>query len=53
MSLREQFDGLVVVKVGSSTLTNESGAVDRDVIADLCEQLARLRAEGHPVIVVT
>ena len=53
MSLREQFDGLVVVKVGSSTLTDESGALDRDVIADLCEQVATLRSAGRPVIVVT
>ena len=53
MSIREQFDGLVVVKVGSSTLTNGCGAVDRDVIADLCEQVATLRTAGRPVIVVT
>lgn len=53
MSIREQFDGLVVVKVGSSTLTNENGAVDREVIADLCEQVATLRSAGRPVIVVT
>lgn len=53
MALREQFDDLVVVKIGSSTLTNASGAVDEEFISMLCEQVAELHAEGRPVVIVT
>lgn len=53
MALREQFDDLVVVKIGSSTLTNEGGAVDESFISTLCEQVAELHAEGRPVVIVT
>ena len=51
--MREQFDGLVVVKIGSSTLTNEQGGVDEEFISDLCEQVSALHDEGHPVVIVT
>lgn len=53
MATREQFDGLVVVKIGSSTLTDAAGAIDRSFITQLCGQVARLHEEGHPVVVVT
>lgn len=53
MSTPEQFDGLVVVKIGSSTLTGADGAVDSSFIANLCGQVAQLKREGHPVIIVT
>lgn len=53
MAMREQFDGLVVVKIGSSTLTGPHGAVDESFISDLCEQVCELHAEGHPVVIVT
>jgi glutamate 5-kinase len=53
MATPEQFPGLVVVKIGSSTLTDELGRVDEGFIANLCEQVAILRGEGHPVVIVT
>ncbi|MEE1159802.1 MAG: glutamate 5-kinase [Atopobiaceae bacterium] len=53
MAMREQFDDLVVVKIGSSTLTDRTGAVDEAFISDLCEQISELHAEGRQVVVVT
>lgn len=53
MALSEQFEGLVVVKIGSSTLTTGAGAVDESFISMLCEQVSQLHEEGHPVIIVT
>lgn len=49
----EQLAGLVVVKIGSSTLTDSTGAVDNAFISELCSQVAELRAEHRPVVVVT
>ena len=43
----------VVAKIGSSSLTDERGVIDHDAIARVCEQTARLRADGHRVVVVT
>ncbi len=51
--MRDRFDGLVVVKIGSSTLTNDRGAVDEAFISALCEQVSQLHDEGYPVIIVT
>ncbi len=53
MSMPEQFEGLVVVKLGTSTLTNGTQTIDQDYIADLCKQVAQLRKEGVPVVIVT
>lgn len=53
MSVPEQFDGLVVVKIGSSTLTNADNTIDVGFISSLCEQVAELRAQGRPVVIVT
>ncbi len=53
MAMREQFDDLVVIKIGSSTLTDSTGAVDEAFISDLCEQISELHAEGRQVVVVT
>ena len=44
---------LVVVKVGSSTLVDSGGALDRTYIRTLCDQVASLVDEGHRVIVVS
>ena len=44
---------LVVVKVGSSTLVDSRGAIDRTYIRSLCDQVAGLVEQGHRVIVVT
>ena len=43
----------MVVKVGTSTLTNAKGRIDRAFIADLTAQLAAQRAQGRDVLLVT
>jgi glutamate 5-kinase len=43
----------LVVKVGSSTVTTPDGRVDADVVGRLCDEIARVRASGCPVVVVT
>ena len=44
---------LLVVKVGTSTLTRDGGPPDTEYIADLAAQIARQRAQGRAVILVT
>ncbi|CAN5573350.1 glutamate 5-kinase [soil metagenome] len=43
----------VVVKIGSSSLTDRAGRVDRAAIEKLCAEVAGLHADGHAVVVVT
>jgi glutamate 5-kinase len=43
----------VVVKVGSSSITDVHGAVDPVAIENLCGQVAELRELGHSVVVVS
>ncbi len=43
----------IVVKVGTSTLTNAAGGIDRAFIADLTAQLAAQKAQGRDVLLVT
>jgi glutamate 5-kinase len=43
----------VVVKVGSSSITNADGGVDPTAIENLCTQVAELRQLGHSVVVVS
>jgi glutamate 5-kinase len=43
----------VVVKIGSSLLTNAGAGLDRDAIADWARQIAALRARGLEVLVVS
>lgn len=43
----------VVVKVGTSSITDDGGAIDDRAVIGLCDQVARVRAAGHRVIVVT
>ncbi len=43
----------IVVKVGTSTLTNTHGRIDRAFIADLTAQLAAQRAQNRDVVLVT
>ncbi len=45
--------GLLVVKLGSSIVVDERGAVRDDVLGRICDELADLYRAGHPVIVVT
>ncbi|MGC8667707.1 MAG: glutamate 5-kinase [Chthonomonadales bacterium] len=43
----------LVVKVGTSTLTDAAGRLDRAYIADLAAQLAAQRSQGRDVLLVT
>ncbi len=43
----------IVVKIGTSILTDATDSLDRDRIQDLAGQVATLRNDGHEVIVVT
>ncbi len=43
----------VVVKIGTSSVTDERGEIVRDSIAKLCAEVATLRGAGHDVVVVT
>ena len=52
-SLAPAFPTRLVVKVGTSTLTNAQGRIDRAFIADLTAQMARLRALHCDVVLVT
>lgn len=44
---------LMVVKIGSSTLVDERGALDRAFIRSLCDQICELVAAGTRVVVVS
>lgn len=43
----------IVIKIGSSTLTDDAGKVDSSYIDELAAQVQTLRAQGSEVIVVT
>ncbi|MEI2706965.1 MAG: glutamate 5-kinase [Ilumatobacteraceae bacterium] len=43
----------IVVKVGTSSLTDAVGVINHDAIARVCAQLAELRRLGHQVLLVT
>ena len=43
----------IVVKVGTSTLTDAQGRIDRAFIADLTAQLAALRLAGRDILLVS
>lgn len=53
MSDSDKAASLVVAKIGSSTLCDESGAPDRAFIGRLCDQIARLSEEGTRVVLVS
>ena len=44
---------LVVVKVGTSSITDGDGVIDVDAVRKLCAEVADARAAGHRVVVVT
>lgn len=44
---------LVVFKVGSSTLVDETGALDRAFVRSLCDQMGQLMEEGTHVVMVS
>lgn len=43
----------IVVKIGTSSLTDDSGRIRSEVIASVAAQLAAVKAEGHDIILVT
>jgi glutamate 5-kinase len=43
----------VVAKIGTSSLTNERGVVDREAVARLSDQTAAVRAAGHEILLVS
>ena len=43
----------VVVKIGTSSLTNADGVIDASVIAKVADEVATLRSGGTPVTIVT
>lgn len=43
----------IVVKIGTSSLTDDKGVIDRRMIEALCDQIAAQRRQGHEVILVT
>ncbi len=44
---------LVVVKIGSSSLTNAKGTISKEKMRDHVEALACLKAQGHEVILIS
>lgn len=44
---------LIVAKIGSSTLVDEHGELDRAFVGELCDQIAQLKQAGHDVILVS
>ena len=43
----------VIVKIGTSSITDSGGAIAEAAIAKLVAEVAKLRADGHRVVVVT
>ena len=46
-------DDTAVVKIGTSSITDDEGIIDRAMVAKLCDEVAALRASGRRVVVVT
>ena len=44
---------IVVAKIGTSSITGEDGGIDEAAIGKFCTEVARLRLEGHRVVMVT
>ena len=43
----------VVVKIGTSSITDDDGVIDAASVQKLCDEVATLRADGNRVVVVT
>lgn len=43
----------IVVKIGSSSLTDDAGRIKTDMIASVAAQIAQVRQMGHEVVLVT
>jgi len=53
MTRRFELPALAVVKIGSNSLRDDRGRLDRDQIADLADQVARARLAGTRVVIVS
>jgi glutamate 5-kinase len=51
--MTEQGPEVLVVKVGSSSVTTADGHTDAELIAAICAEVASMRAAGRQVVVVT
>ena len=45
--------GVVVAKIGSSSITDDRGEIDEAAIARFCDEIASVRARGQRVVAVT
>jgi len=43
----------VVVKVGTSSITNEDGEISQESVAKICSEVAELKSSGNDVVIVT
>ena len=43
----------VVIKIGTSSITDDDGVIDRASVGRLCDGVAALRSSGRRVVVVT
>lgn len=43
----------VVVKIGTSSITNDHGRIREEMVTSLCDQVAAVRRDGHEVLVVS
>jgi glutamate 5-kinase len=43
----------VVVKIGTSSLTDDAGRIERAAVAKLCGEIAKAKADGHQVLTVS
>ncbi len=43
----------VVAKIGTASITDDRGVINRDAIAKLCDEVAAVRGAGHQVLVVS
>lgn len=43
----------IVVKIGTSSLTDSRGAIDRVMVSSLCAEIASVKRAGHEIILVT
>jgi glutamate 5-kinase len=44
---------IVVAKVGTSSITSDSGEIEDSAVAGFCAEVVRLRQAGHRVVIVT
>ncbi len=44
---------LIVIKIGTSSLTSSGGSLSPDKIKEITGQIARLKTEGHHIVIVT